>query len=363
MLELMTNRPMGETINTIKNSAFFMGVSAGPSWLAWALKRPVVLISGFSKEIGEFETNIERVINKDVCHGCFNDVDNTFDRGDWNWCPRHKGTSRQFECTKQITPDMVKYAIDETIKKNSKDFKINETKEYFYAPPENEIKNLRDETKDFDWVNFQKFGPVKTAYHEIFVQEDYRHEACKVEKGDVVVDIGANVGIFTRYAYVNGAKKILSFEAEKTNFGYLLKNKPEICSAFNIAVSDNNDKQNLFVKDLEGSHTLLPVSVNELNLQKVQCITLDKIFETYKLDKIDFLKMDIEGAELKAFDGITDENLNKIRKISLEYHHQIFNLDNDIREKFVQRFIKLGFRIYNLHLRDDCLNMLYFWKQ
>ena len=113
-----TNRTMAESINTIKNAKFFMGVSAGPSWLAWALKRPVVLISGYSKEIGEFETNIERVINKDVCHGCFNDVDNTIERGNWNWCPRHEGTPRQFECTKNITPDMVKHAINEIIKKN-----------------------------------------------------------------------------------------------------------------------------------------------------------------------------------------------------------------------------------------------------
>jgi len=103
----LTNKPLPETLNNIYHSEFLMGVSAGPAWLAWALRKPVVMISGFSAKTAEFESNIVRVINEEVCHACFNDVNNNFDRGDWNWCPRQKGTDRQFECTKTITPDMV----------------------------------------------------------------------------------------------------------------------------------------------------------------------------------------------------------------------------------------------------------------
>ena len=110
-----TNRPINETINTIRHSEFFMGLSAGPTWLAWTLEKPVIMISGYSARWGEFQNKIKRVINEDVCHGCFNDPDAPFDRGDWNWCPRHKGTPRQFECSKKITPEMVKTAINELI--------------------------------------------------------------------------------------------------------------------------------------------------------------------------------------------------------------------------------------------------------
>ena len=110
-----TNRPINETINTIRHCEFYLGVSAGPTWLAWTLERPTVLISGYSARWGEYSNKIKRVINEDVCHGCFNDPNEPFDRGDWNWCPRHKGTPRQFECSKKITPDMVKEAIDEII--------------------------------------------------------------------------------------------------------------------------------------------------------------------------------------------------------------------------------------------------------
>jgi len=113
-----TNRTMAQTIDTIRRAEFFMGVSAGPTWLAWALDIPAILISGYSIKSSEFKTKIQRVINEDVCHGCFNDLTVPLERGEWNWCPRQKGTSRQFECSKRITPDMVKHAVDEIIKKN-----------------------------------------------------------------------------------------------------------------------------------------------------------------------------------------------------------------------------------------------------
>jgi len=110
-----TNRSIEDTINTIYYSDLYMGVSSGPAWLAWALKVPVVMISGYSKEWAEF-SNCERIINKNVCNGCFNDINNTFDKGDWNWCPRHKNTPRQFECTKYIYPSVVIESVKNILK-------------------------------------------------------------------------------------------------------------------------------------------------------------------------------------------------------------------------------------------------------
>lgn len=107
-----TNRPIQHTITNIYHSEMLLGVSAGPSWLAWALGVPVVLLSGYSTRWAEFSTGVERVINENVCHGCFNDPNVPFDRGNWNWCPRLEHTPRQFECTKQITPKMVISAIE-----------------------------------------------------------------------------------------------------------------------------------------------------------------------------------------------------------------------------------------------------------
>jgi len=99
---------MTNTMTTIYNSRFFIGLSSGLSWLAWALDTPVIMIANFTDADHEFKCH--RVTNTNVCHGCWNDPKYTFDKGDWDWCPVHKGTERQFECQKSITPRMV---IDE----------------------------------------------------------------------------------------------------------------------------------------------------------------------------------------------------------------------------------------------------------
>ena len=79
----------------------FIGIGSGLSWLAWTLGIPTVLISGFSRPESEFEgDDVIRIFNENVCNGCYNRY--KFNAGDWNWCPDHSGTERQFECTKSI---------------------------------------------------------------------------------------------------------------------------------------------------------------------------------------------------------------------------------------------------------------------
>ena len=101
-----------ERITDLYHCDFFIGLGSGLSWLAWALEKPIVLISGFSNEQTEFHTPY-RVINKQVCNSCWNRED--FNASNWNWCPDHEGTERQFECSKQISFEMVKEQIDKLI--------------------------------------------------------------------------------------------------------------------------------------------------------------------------------------------------------------------------------------------------------
>jgi len=106
----------GKTLEEIGSillgSKGFVGLGSGLTWFSWALNVPTVLISGFSEPYQEMQS-VHRIINESVCHGCF--ARHLFDRGDWNWCPDHKGTERQFECTKSITFDMVKPKINEML--------------------------------------------------------------------------------------------------------------------------------------------------------------------------------------------------------------------------------------------------------
>ena len=95
------------TMNVIHHSEFFIGLSSGLSWLAWGLGKHVVMISNFTTPDHEFSSNCTRIINLSVCNGCWNNPNFTFDKGDWLWCPVHKGTDRQFECHTSITSKMV----------------------------------------------------------------------------------------------------------------------------------------------------------------------------------------------------------------------------------------------------------------
>ena len=96
--------PLEAVALAINNADMFIGISSGLSWFAWALGAKVTIISGFTDPYVEF-ADATYVNNHQVCHGCWGW--DTFDKGDWNWCPSWKGTQRQFECTKTIGSDRV----------------------------------------------------------------------------------------------------------------------------------------------------------------------------------------------------------------------------------------------------------------
>lgn len=94
-------------MNVIHHADFFIGLSSGLSWLAWALRKKVVMIANFTNDDHEFGLDSIRVTNKEVCHGCWHNPLFRFNKGDWGYCPEHEDTPRQFECHKSITAGMV----------------------------------------------------------------------------------------------------------------------------------------------------------------------------------------------------------------------------------------------------------------
>lgn len=107
--------PLDAVANYIKHAEYFIGISSGLSWLAWALDVPVVMISGFTPEVCEFTDKTLRIIDKTVCNSCWEW--GHFDKGDWHWCPGHKGTERAYECSKVITSQKVIEQINNWNKK------------------------------------------------------------------------------------------------------------------------------------------------------------------------------------------------------------------------------------------------------
>lgn len=100
------------TLTDIATASFYVGLNHGPSWIAYSLGIPYVMITGVSEEWND-PVNPYR-ISLEICKpGCFNDPAIPIDRG-WDWCPR----KRDFACTREITPEMVIGKIDQLIKEH-----------------------------------------------------------------------------------------------------------------------------------------------------------------------------------------------------------------------------------------------------
>lgn len=104
--EKLEDTSLENVMNHLHHAHLYIGLSSGISWLSWALNKQVFMISNFTVSSHEFSCN--RIVNTSVCHGCWNNPMFKFDKGNWNWCPEHEDTPRQFECHKSISFDMVK---------------------------------------------------------------------------------------------------------------------------------------------------------------------------------------------------------------------------------------------------------------
>lgn len=106
------NRSLQERIDLISGAEFFIGLPSGLAWLAWGCNVPVVMIVGFTLPGTEFYTPY-RVQQFHTCNGCGNDQRYEHNYDDFGACPHHRGTDREFECTRCITPEYVQDVIEE----------------------------------------------------------------------------------------------------------------------------------------------------------------------------------------------------------------------------------------------------------
>lgn len=171
---------------------------------------------------------------------------------------------------------------------------------------------------------------------EIFVQKVYTPEGMNINEEDVIIDIGAHIGIFSLYANEKAKKgKIYSFEPEPRNFQLLHRNK-ELNCADNIAleqkaVSNKKGKKRLKLsKNLTGGNSL--GRINSQESIKVETTTLPEIMKKNKIKTVDLLKIDCEGEETKIMYSLPKNLLNKIKKITMEYHY-----NDDLMKEFLEK--------------------------
>ena len=206
-----------------------------------------------------------------------------------------------------------------------------------------------------------KYGWARAIYHEIFNLLDYYKDrnVKQIHEGDVVVDLGGNMGIFNRWAYSQGASRVISFEPDRRYFKLLSLNADPRSVLFNAAAAHEIGELNLYESNHLGGSNVFGIEGQEG--YSVRTYTLNYLFESGLVDHIDFLKVDIEGAEHAAFAGISDENLQKVKTIAMEYHHSHFDYDEELRTNFINKMNGLGFNSYLLFMgSNNSLQMIYF---
>lgn len=197
--------------------------------------------------------------------------------------------------------------------------------------------------------------------HEETTTELFRKTA---KKGDVVLDVGANIGYFTLLAssIVGTEGKVYSFEPEPRNFGYLTKNialnNYSQTMAWQKAVSNQPGHVKLFLCPYDtGHHTIQQFEgIRSYNPQlagqkeefvEVEMVRLDDLFSS-KLKPVNIIKMDVEGAELLALEGmegIIKSNENLV--MFLEFFPLLIKKMGHSPEAFLKKlFAEFGFTIF-----------------
>lgn len=192
------------------------------------------------------------------------------------------------------------------------------------------------------------------------VYEPFETELVKKEirKGDVVLDIGANIGYYTLIfaKLVSEEGKVFAFEPDPTNFA-LLKKNIEINEYKNVilvqkAVSNKTGKIRLYLsEDNKADHRIYDSHDGRQSIE-IESIRLDDYFKNYDR-KIAFIKMDIEGAEGGALQGMT--NLlkeNKNVKIATEFWPIGVKKFGMEPEEYLKLLLKHNFKLYHINEQE-----------
>jgi FkbM family methyltransferase len=143
---------------------------------------------------------------------------------------------------------------------------------------------------------------------------------------DVIVDIGANVGLFSvRAATYAPRGTVLAFEPAPDNFARLKENIQlnglANVIAIQAAIAGKTESRHMYLGTEDTvSHSLWKGWGGSEQEITVQCRTLEDVMQEYKLTHIDLLKVDCEGAEGEIILGLDDETLRRIRRIGMEVH-------------------------------------------
>lgn len=198
----------------------------------------------------------------------------------------------------------------------------------------------------------------------IFHQGIYTPHNLPIERDDVVVDIGANIGVFTIYAATRTQNTVYAIEPFPSNFACLehniRANRSSNAIPLRFAVSDKSGTA-LLLDAGASQHHRLNSFVPDLTKKciEVPSITLRDFMDRHQIKQIDFLKLDCEGAEEAILLSTPKAYLQRVRKIAMEFHDQLTHLKHDELRKLLQ---EAGFSTELKLVQEGPLGFLYGWR-
>jgi len=206
---------------------------------------------------------------------------------------------------------------------------------------------------------------TRFMYNEIFKHEIYTHHLCQVEKGDIVIDIGANVGFFTTQAIQKGAKGVFAFEPDPSTFRALQHNcKDTHHSELIQQALANRNGEVIFhsFNKRKGSCTIMDERASTIKDYSVSYpIKTRTLDSTFKLNdnsvKSLFIKIDTEGAEELIIEGGRQIIKRYIPKVAIASYH----LPNE-SQRLIKLFNEIDSRyVHTITITPDGEEVTFFW--
>jgi len=207
----------------------------------------------------------------------------------------------------------------------------------------NEDKSLNLFGSHFYYINLED---ALGSINQLIVNDEYDlHKFLKEDS--VVFDIRANVGVFTCFA-ANLVKKgkVFAFEPVSFVFDLLKKNTREYdnVECYKIGFGLEIEEKEILIRQwAPGDSTIKDSPIDRPHQsfdlkEKIKILTLDSFVKEKKLEKIDFIKIDVEGYEIEVLKG-SIETIKKFRPIlGISLHNPFF--EKEIREIFDKEITK-----------------------
>lgn len=173
------------------------------------------------------------------------------------------------------------------------------------------------------------YSDFKNSYIPEILQEIYRDKVYKPfiedKKDLVVLDVGANIGLFTQYVS-EYAKQVYSIEPSDIHSRALNKlvtfNQLKNVTTIKKALSNKDGEATFYHNSNVTMFSLNPIIDNTGVKETVQTITLGTLFKDFNINKVDFMKLDVEGSEGLVINSKDFAELApKIKTIVFEWHN------------------------------------------